>query len=192
MPRVAAVWPSPCSLSAGCAGFYAGARHGVVRGGTCVCCLGRRRLCRRRARFFAGCAGFYAGARHGLARGGTCVLPPEAVAWPSLYSLYAGCAGFHAAVCRARSMRAATRRRGDSPREGGCASPPRRTLTAAAVARRPDHGRGATVHALRMLDSNIAAGSLPHSPAATIYIFQWTTAATRPPISIPPTRSNRD
>jgi len=36
LPRVAAAEPSPCSLDAGCAGFYAGARHGVVRGGTCA------------------------------------------------------------------------------------------------------------------------------------------------------------
>ena len=32
----------PCSLYSGCAGFYAGVRHGVARGGTCVHCLGRR------------------------------------------------------------------------------------------------------------------------------------------------------
>jgi hypothetical protein len=48
LPLVAAAEPSPCSLDAGCAGFYAGARHD------------------------ADCAGFYAGARHGVARGGTC------------------------------------------------------------------------------------------------------------------------
>jgi len=36
LPRVAAAGPSPCSLDAGCAGFYAGARHGVARGGTCT------------------------------------------------------------------------------------------------------------------------------------------------------------
>ena len=36
LPRVAAAGPSPCSLDAGCAGFYAGARHGVARGGTCA------------------------------------------------------------------------------------------------------------------------------------------------------------
>eukprot|EP00964_Phaeocystis_antarctica_P066367 scaffold40092_cov57-Phaeocystis_antarctica.AAC.2 len=33
---MAAAWPSPCSLYAGCAGSYAGARHGVARGGTCL------------------------------------------------------------------------------------------------------------------------------------------------------------
>jgi hypothetical protein len=36
LPRVVAAEPSPCSLNAGCAGFYAGARHGVARGGTCA------------------------------------------------------------------------------------------------------------------------------------------------------------
>ena len=36
LPRVAAAELLPCSLDAGCAGFYAGARHGVARGGTCA------------------------------------------------------------------------------------------------------------------------------------------------------------
>jgi hypothetical protein len=36
LPRVAAAEPSPCSLDAGCAGFYTGARHSVARGGTCA------------------------------------------------------------------------------------------------------------------------------------------------------------
>jgi len=36
LPRVAAAGLLPCSLDAGCAGFYAGARHGVARGGTCA------------------------------------------------------------------------------------------------------------------------------------------------------------
>jgi len=35
-PQAAVVWPSSRSLSASCAGFYAGARHGVARGGTCA------------------------------------------------------------------------------------------------------------------------------------------------------------
>jgi len=35
-PQAAVAWPSPRSLDAGCAGFYAGARHGVARGGTCA------------------------------------------------------------------------------------------------------------------------------------------------------------
>jgi len=35
-PRAAAAWPLLRSLGAGCAGFYAGARHGVARGGTCA------------------------------------------------------------------------------------------------------------------------------------------------------------
>jgi len=35
-PQAAAAWPSLRSLDAGCAGSYAGARHGVARGGTCA------------------------------------------------------------------------------------------------------------------------------------------------------------
>ena len=35
-PRAVAAWPSLRSLDAGCAGFYAGARHGVAQGGTCA------------------------------------------------------------------------------------------------------------------------------------------------------------
>jgi hypothetical protein len=37
--------PSPCSLVAGCAGSYAGARHGVVRGCTCAVSGGGGALC---------------------------------------------------------------------------------------------------------------------------------------------------
>ena len=40
LPRAAAAWPSLCSLYAGCAGFYAGGRHGVARGGTCAASVG--------------------------------------------------------------------------------------------------------------------------------------------------------
>ena len=36
LPRVAAAELLPCLLDAGCAGFYAGARHSVARGGTCA------------------------------------------------------------------------------------------------------------------------------------------------------------
>ena len=36
LPRAAAAWPSPCSLYVGCAGFNAGGRHVVARGGTCA------------------------------------------------------------------------------------------------------------------------------------------------------------
>jgi len=53
-PQAVTAWPLLRSLHAGCAGFYAGARHGVARGGT----------------LDAGCAGSYAGARHGVAQGG--------------------------------------------------------------------------------------------------------------------------
>jgi len=35
-PQAATAWPPLRSLDAGCAGFYAGARHGVARGGTCA------------------------------------------------------------------------------------------------------------------------------------------------------------
>ena len=68
LPRVAAAEPSPCSLDAGCAGFYAGASP-VWRGPSS--CLGWRQLAVP-CSLDAGCAGFYAGARHGVARGGTC------------------------------------------------------------------------------------------------------------------------
>eukprot|EP00964_Phaeocystis_antarctica_P064431 scaffold38742_cov64-Phaeocystis_antarctica.AAC.1 len=47
---MAAAWPSPCSLHAGCAGSYRLARATVWREAARVCCLGRRRLGRRRAR----------------------------------------------------------------------------------------------------------------------------------------------
>eukprot|EP00964_Phaeocystis_antarctica_P047888 scaffold27716_cov61-Phaeocystis_antarctica.AAC.1 len=46
---MAAAWPSPCPLYAGCGGFYAGARH-CRRKVARACCLGRRRLGRRLAR----------------------------------------------------------------------------------------------------------------------------------------------
>jgi hypothetical protein len=58
LPRVAIAGPSPCSLNAGCAGFYAGARHGVARGGTCAASGGG-----------SWAAAMLAG---GVARGGTC------------------------------------------------------------------------------------------------------------------------
>jgi len=35
-PQAVTAWPPLRSLSAGCAGFNAGARHGVARGGTCA------------------------------------------------------------------------------------------------------------------------------------------------------------
>ena len=72
LPRAAAVRPPSCSLDAGCAGWYAGARHGVVRGsatategGGCeaatvlaqrgLCWLVRRRAPRCGARRRVGC-----------------------------------------------------------------------------------------------------------------------------------------
>jgi hypothetical protein len=55
-PQAVTAWPLLRSLDAGGAGFCAGARRGVERGGT----------------LDAGYAGSYAGARHGVARGGTC------------------------------------------------------------------------------------------------------------------------
>jgi len=58
------------SLSAGCSGFYAGARHGVARGSTCAASGVAAWLSPRS--LSEGCSGFYAGARHGVARGGTC------------------------------------------------------------------------------------------------------------------------
>jgi len=41
-PRAAAAWPSLRSLSAGCSGFYSGARHGVARDGACAASAGGR------------------------------------------------------------------------------------------------------------------------------------------------------
>jgi hypothetical protein len=56
---------------AGCAGFYAGARHTVWREAARV--LPRVAAAEPSpCSLDAGCAGFYAGARHGVARGGTC------------------------------------------------------------------------------------------------------------------------
>ena len=71
MTTAAAAWPWPCSLDAGYAGFYAGARHGVARDGACDEDGGG---CLAVTAYLLGvnCAGFYAGARHGLARGGAC------------------------------------------------------------------------------------------------------------------------
>ena len=82
-----------CSLDAGCAGFYAGGRHGVARGGACAASGG-------------GCLAVAVLALCGLRwllrwhatvwREAARVLPRAAAAWPSLCSLYAGCAGFYA------------------------------------------------------------------------------------------------
>jgi hypothetical protein len=66
----AAAWPLLRSLGADCASFYAGARHGVARDGTCAASGGAAWPLLRS--LGTGCAGFYAGARHGVARGGTC------------------------------------------------------------------------------------------------------------------------
>ena len=63
--------PSPCSLIAGCACSYAGARHSVVRGCTPVCSLRRRCFCPSPCSLVAGCAGCYAGVHHGVVRGCT-------------------------------------------------------------------------------------------------------------------------
>ena len=60
-----------CSLDAGCAGFYACARYGVVRGGACNDegggCLAVTVLARRELRWL-----LHACARHGVPRGGAC------------------------------------------------------------------------------------------------------------------------
>jgi hypothetical protein len=69
-PQAVTAWPSLRSLDAGCAGSYAGARHGVWREEArsppqaVTAWLSLRSL-------DAGRAGFYAGARHGVARGGS-------------------------------------------------------------------------------------------------------------------------
>ena len=67
----------------------------------------------------------------------------------------------------------------------GFASLPRCTFIAAAIAPRPNYGRGATLYFSRMVDSDIAAGSLRDRRPRLIYIFQWTTAETRYPIFHP-------
>jgi hypothetical protein len=120
--QAVSAWPLLRSFGAGCAGFYAGARHGVARGGyglavaalarsglrrllrwrasRCgarrhVCCLRWRRLgrcCARSAR---------AAPASTLARATVwreaALVPPRAVtASPLLHSLGAGCADFYA------------------------------------------------------------------------------------------------
>jgi len=69
--QASAAWPLLRSPDASCAGFYAGARHGVARGGTCAASgfggLTVVALARRGLRRLLRC-----GARHGVARGGTC------------------------------------------------------------------------------------------------------------------------
>jgi hypothetical protein len=122
LPPAAAAWPLLLSLGAGCAGFYAGARHGVARGGTCAVSGGlglavaalvrrglrwllRRRASRcgaRRLRLGRCCARSERAApastlaRIALWREAARVLPQVAAAWPLLRSLRAGCAGFYA------------------------------------------------------------------------------------------------
>jgi len=70
LPRVAAAEPSPCSLDAGCAGFYAGARHGVARGGTCAASGGGSWAVTLLAR--CGLRWLLRLTRHGVARGVSC------------------------------------------------------------------------------------------------------------------------
>jgi hypothetical protein len=91
-PQAVTAWPLLRSLDAGCAGFYAGARHGVARGGTCaapgggglaVAALARRGL-RRLLSWRA--SRVWCRAAH--------VLAQVAAAWPLLRSLGAGCVGF--------------------------------------------------------------------------------------------------
>jgi len=95
LPRVAAAELLPCSLDAGCAGFYAGARHGVARGGACAASGGGTAQ-PLPCSLDAGCASFHAGVRHGVAREAAHVLPQVVAAEPSPCSLNAGCAGFYA------------------------------------------------------------------------------------------------
>jgi len=90
-PQVAVAWPSLRSLSAGCAGFYAGARHGVARGGPFAASGGGGfgRCCAHSTR----AAPSSTLARVTLWREAACVLPQAAAAWPSLRLLDAGSAG---------------------------------------------------------------------------------------------------
>ena len=86
-PRAAATRSLPCSLDAGCAGFYAGAWRKAVRGPP-KAAAARSLPCS----LDAGCAGFYAGARHPGAKRRTCYLYVGGCS-PSLCSLDAGGAG---------------------------------------------------------------------------------------------------
>jgi hypothetical protein len=94
LPQAVAAWLSLRSLSAGCSGFYAGARHNVARCCTCaasgsgslaVAALARRWL-RRLLRWCA------SRCDSKVPR----VPPQAAAAWPLLRSFSASCAGFYA------------------------------------------------------------------------------------------------
>jgi hypothetical protein len=149
-PQAAAAWPLLRSLSAGCAGFYAGARHVVARGGTCAasgggglavaalarrglrrllrwrasrCGAGQRRLGRRCARSTRAAPASTL-ARVSVWREVARVPPQAAVAWPSPRSLGAGCAGFYAGA------------RHGVARGGTCAASGGGGLAVAALARR--------------------------------------------------------
>ena len=93
-PRAVAAWPSLRSLDAGCAGFYAGARHGVARSGTCAASggggLAVAALARRGLRWLLSWRASRCDAK--VPR----VPPRAAAAWPLLRSLGAGCAGSYA------------------------------------------------------------------------------------------------
>ena len=67
---VAAAELLPCSLDAGCAGLYAGARHGVARGGTCAASGGGSWAVTLLAR--CGLRWLLRLTRHGVARGVSC------------------------------------------------------------------------------------------------------------------------
>ena len=113
LPQAAAAWPSLRSLGTGCAGSYAGARHGVARRWH-LCCLRRRRLgcrCARSSR----AAPAPELARITVWRGAAHLPPQAAAAWLLLRSHSAGSAGFYPGarhhVARRRHMCRLRRRR---------------------------------------------------------------------------------
>ena len=93
-PQAAAAWPLLRSLDVGCAGFYAGARHGVIR--RCHVCRPRRRRLGRCCARSAQAAPASTLARVTVWREEARVPPQAAAAWLSLRPLGAGCAGFYA------------------------------------------------------------------------------------------------
>jgi hypothetical protein len=118
----AAAWPSLRSLGTGSAGSWAGARHGVVRGGTCVAsgggglavaalarrglrrllrwrasrCGARWHMCCLRRRRLGRCCARSARAAPASTLVRVTVLRRVAAAWPFLHALDSGCAGFYA------------------------------------------------------------------------------------------------
>jgi len=121
LPHAAVAWPSLRSLGAGCAGFNAGARHGVAQSSTCAGSGGWLSRCCARSSWAALASTL---ARITVWREVTRVPPQVATAWLSLNSLGAGCAGSWAGA------------RHGVARGGTCATSGGDGLAVAALARR--------------------------------------------------------